>query len=44
MRLSTVVHRAEIPHADHIKDILADVDAASHNDARKAKNLGKFLK
>ena len=44
MRLSTVVHRAEIPHADHIKDILADVGATSHNDAFTMKNLGKSLK
>ena len=44
MRLSTVVHRAEIPYADHIKDILADVGATSHNDASTMKNLGKSLK
>lgn len=44
MRLSTVVHRAEIPHADHIKDILADVGAASHNDAETMKYLEKSFK
>ena len=39
MRLSTVVHRAEIPHAGHIKGILADVGATSRNDALTMKNI-----
>ena len=44
MRLSTVVHRAEIPHADHIKGILAEFGATSHFDALTMKNLEKSLK
>ena len=44
MGLSTVVHRAEIPHADHIKGILPDVGATSHNDAITLKKSLKIVK
>ena len=37
--LSTVMHRAEIPRADHIKGILARTDATSGDDVTLLKTI-----